>query len=98
MRSKEVQFETAKRRSCLIPSMLKSKKLEEFNNQRLASAQRITATIFAAKNEARHSFGNCSSMAADLQKIKTTRRLRVLFKPALISCINKHTPMKTCPR
>src|SRR5437588_7382001 len=34
-------------------------------------------------------------MAADLQKIKTTRRLRVLFKPALTRRINKNTHMNT---
>src|SRR5438128_1341324 len=34
-------------------------------------------------------------MAADLQKIKTTRRLRVLFKSALTRRINKNTHMNT---
>src|SRR5437870_11806909 len=34
-------------------------------------------------------------MAADLQKIKTTRRLRVLFKSALTRRINKNTYMNT---
>jgi len=34
-------------------------------------------------------------MAADLQKIKTTRRLRILFKSALTRRINKNTHMNT---
>src|ERR1700676_4702583 len=36
-------------------------------------------------------------MAADLQKIKTTRRLRVLFKSALTRRINKKTQYEQTP-
>jgi hypothetical protein len=45
--------------------MLKSKKLEDFTNQRLASAWQIAAAgTFAVKN-ARRSFGNRSRIAAN---------------------------------